>query len=209
MHRHYRRRYGRRWDGTGVRTLTVSDPTVLGQPAEMPMAWWKLDEASGLTFYDSSGNGRNLSIAGGWSFQPASPQANGLAYIADAAWTQAPFRLEIDCTMTPSENRYIISKDSGWQSPPRQWILYFQTPANLSWYVSGAWVDVPLGDLPPIIEHLDCGWDGSNIWLAVNGSSPITASHGSMYDTASPIIVGKNILNALQAEYHQIRYWAA
>lgn len=191
----------------GSAGIVVVRYATLAEPVEMPLAWWKLDEASGPTFYDSSGNGRNLTVAGSWSFLPASPAANGSASIGDGVWQQDPFRLEIECTMTLPTDRYIISKDSG--GGQRQWILYSPFPAAMSWYVSGVDVTIPSASLPSTIERIECGWDGSTIWLSVNGSAPITKPKSSMYDTASPIILGSNVRSAAPAQYHQIRYWKA
>jgi len=82
-----------------VRTLTISDPAMLGSAkrsyaeevlADSPAGLWMLDETSGTTAIDVSGNGRNGTYQAGFTLAQSGPSSmlpNAVALTGEAAGT--------------------------------------------------------------------------------------------------------------------------
>lgn len=185
--------------GVGRKT---SDPSIAGGL----VGWWKMDEAGGNTFYDSSGNnntGTGISeptFAQGTfgkavnfttSYQginiPDSPLF-GSSYFTASAWIK-PITLGSNAAII---NRRNAGNVGGFTiESPGQYLRCYA-------YISGSYkyIDTPTL-LLNVWQYYACSYDGTNLKAYVNGINVgTTAISGTMNNPASAIVrIGQNSTN--------------
>jgi len=170
--------------------------------ADSPLGWWKLDEASGTTAADSSGNGRSLTLhgsvtpgaavlrpGGGTSFD-FSGSAGSYLDIAFVAWMQtASFTWEAWVNLdSVSSYRGLVSRDAA-------------SPRGPAWYLTSGKENLyqttdHLGTATQSITtlyHLAVTYDNATgtVVFYVNGAVDATLTGQSFNNTNSqPLVVG-------------------
>lgn len=151
--------------------------------ADTPSLFWKLDDTTGTTITDSSGNSRNGTYSGATLQQPAVPPAGALASvlggasgqgigsITSASWmNNAAFSAE--CWVRPANANAFKGYLSRYQFAPGGWLL-FQNSQQFGWDVASTGADniiyAPGTYTLGRAYHLVGTYDGSTQCLYVDG----------------------------------------
>jgi hypothetical protein len=162
-----------------------------------PIAWWKMEEGTGTTVTDSSGNNHTLTLtaAPGPTFQPGMVGNTSLGCAGDAGnassvgafpnpnytwmmWIQSPAVPNSTSTAQPLQNG----------NGPDTWGFAWShtdpavVQAAFHQTSSGAYVNLPLTTplQANLNYHIATTYDGSNLRIYLNGALQATASVGSI-----------------------------
>jgi len=179
----------------------VTPPALVG--------YWNLDETSGTTAHDSSGNSNdgtvysatwtvgkidnalNFNGANSWVSIPSSNSLSGVSQLTLQAW------IKPDTLSTNPQMKQIVGKSSGVPQYNDEYGLELVGGA-VRFYVSGASSNLFMRDTANVIStgqwYFVAGtWDGQNYTIYVNGEvvASGTSSAGSSTITSHPVEIGR------------------
>lgn len=178
---------------------------------DTPLAYWKVDETSGTSAADSSGNGRNATYTNGPTLgatsllSDGSGKALGIATgsgqcvtIASAAWMNVA-ALTVECIVKFTAGVDNASGDAvvSRLTSNLDWLLYRQLDGTLKasvWNNSGTRFDAisPAALTNGTTYHVAFTFDGTNLKLYINGSAvATTACSGTVATLSDPIEIGR------------------
>lgn len=194
-----------------MRTLTIGDQPLLAARrsyrnevlADGPLAFWMLDDASGTTAGDASGNGRTGTYTNGPTLAQASiiptttdtcvsfDGSNDSVDVASASWMDvSSITVEAVVNLPLSGTRAIVSRDNNTQ---RDWYLAL-SGADLYWGVRNA--SNALVEVGPVTllaantsTHIACTFSaGGTAKVYVNGAEASSSAVSGNLRTASAAI---------------------
>ncbi len=193
------------------RTLTSREVKSLYEWSPGPIGYWKMDEGSGATIHDSSGNGNNSSVWSGNTLWVQGKYGSGTSHDGSGDRITIPSSTSLDYQpmytwslwLNPTAGSYeIIDKsadtNNGWKigsNGNKYSLTIFYTGTDLSCSVPAS--NMLTGEW----QHIAWTWDGSSscsgVKLYKNGQSinyeSTTAPSGSREnDTGKNILIGGN-----------------
>jgi hypothetical protein len=180
--------------------------------ADSPVGYWKLDETSGTTAADSSGNGRN----GTYVNVPESKVAPIYETLSDQSATLAGYysyvaipynaafatpQLSLECWVVPLGGLNPNEQDIFSCAQSGGWLLAVSSNGlslSINAYIGGAYRGAAW--TPPVLSgttfHVVGTYDGQNLRLYVNGDLKDTYTHGSAanitYSASNSRMIGAN-----------------
>lgn len=180
--------------------------------ADSPLGYWKLDEASGTTCTDSSGNGRNLTYGGTPSFRNSGPPivggtsyavgldgVNGEGAAASYASWMLPTSFSLECWVrsTASAGYPAIFGVANGRADSGQFVLYIRSgtikATFTNTFAASSEVTTGSGMTDGNWRHVVVTHDSvsGDLILYINGSSVASNSRtGTPQSVSQPIIIG-------------------
>lgn len=189
-----------------IRTVGVSGQSNFGMLGggykaqvlgDSPSVFYRLDEASGTTMHDATGQGRDASIVGsGFTLAqpgaiPSEPAAKSLRLTApgtyvnttSASWMNDTASQSAELWLKPGTNYNNAGVFSRWTGSVNTMLMWYNTGGLLEhrWTIGGSNVTVTM-NLPTfnVWSHIVATYDGANVKLYLNGqlvaTTPATGS---------------------------------
>jgi hypothetical protein len=186
--------------------------------ADSPLFYCKLDETSGTTMTDSSGNGRDGFYFGATLNQAAlvndggrsalgTASGQGIGTLASAAWMEQN-NFTAECWVKPNNTNGGKSFFSRFIGGNMNWAL-FQDLSQLRFILNSSQAVTPTTYTVGATYHLVGTYDGTNLRLYVNGSLVATTATAQSGTNGQPMQVGGHSgANYSQATVDNVAFYA-
>lgn len=177
--------------------------------ADLPLFYARLDETSGTTLADSSGNSRDATLVGTHFTRNTGLTSDGgkslavfgvdtYASVASASWMSLSSSFAYEVIVKPATSLSNVGIMSRWQNGNSNGdgLIWFNTSGKIegAWVIGGstvraAWATTPTANA---VYHLVMSYTGAALILYVNGSAVATTpATGSAATLATDLRVGQ------------------